>query len=209
MASVRRPARRSTSVSVRTAVVFPVPPFWESTAIFCAMGADTTLPGAAGGVRSADGRDAARARRRRDLGLGSDAHEAEPVAPDDDLVAVLQQPAVDARAVDEHAVQAAVVEQPDPVGVAHDQGVPPRDRRIVEPQVRGEAAADTCPLARERHGLQLLALFVDEILARLVDLRPRVRDALIEVRRGRLDQGGFGWLAFGAGDALRAEQRRP
>ena len=32
-ASVRTPQRRSTSVSVRTVVVLPVPPFWERTAI--------------------------------------------------------------------------------------------------------------------------------------------------------------------------------
>ena len=37
----RRPARRKMSVSVRTAVVLPVPPFWERTAIVSAIAART------------------------------------------------------------------------------------------------------------------------------------------------------------------------
>src|SRR5579862_1184048 len=61
--------------------------------------------------------------------------EVEAVAPDDDLVAVAQHASVDARAVDEHAVEAAVVEQAHTVGVAHDQGVTARDGRVVEAQV--------------------------------------------------------------------------
>src|SRR5436305_5514654 len=100
-ASVRSPARRSTSVIVRTVVVLPVPPFCERTAIVWAIGADTTLPRAAGGVRrSADGGDAAGPGRRRDRSVVAHPYEAQPVAADDDLVAVLEQPAVDASAVD-------------------------------------------------------------------------------------------------------------
>ena len=38
-ASTRSPTRRKTSVSVRTAVVLPVPPFWERTAIVAAIAA--------------------------------------------------------------------------------------------------------------------------------------------------------------------------
>ena len=80
---------------------------------------------------------------------------------------------VDARAVDEHAVEAAVVEQPHAVGLAHDQRVAARDGRVVEAQVGGEAAADARPLARQRDRAQLAALLVDEVLARLLDALAR------------------------------------
>ena len=85
----------------------------------------------------------------RDGALG-DLDEVQPVAADDDLVAVLQRAPLDALAVDEHAVEAAVVEHAHAVGLAHDQRVAARDGRVVEAHVGGEAAADPRPLARER-----------------------------------------------------------
>ena len=114
--------------------------------------------------------------------LAGDAQEAQAVAPDDDLVAVLERPAVDARAVDEHAVEAAVVEQAHAVGLAHDQRVAARDGRVVEAHVGGEAAPDPRPLARQRDRPQLAAVLVAEVLAGLLDLRPGLRQPLA---RGR------------------------
>ncbi len=48
---MRTPARRSASASVRTVVVLPVPPFWERTAIVCAMA--RYYPGHGGGAEPA------------------------------------------------------------------------------------------------------------------------------------------------------------
>src|SRR5206468_6803438 len=141
------PARRKTSVRVRTAVVFPVPPFCERTAILRATpGQSRPLPGGVrtclkrGGVLrpvlKGEGpasagpipplllkRSRCSARRlllpcrlqRRPVRLHRRRvaiEENEPVAPDDDLVAVVERPPLDAVAVDEHAVEAAVVEHP-------------------------------------------------------------------------------------------------
>ena len=61
----------------------------------------------------------------------------------------LQHAPLDALAVDEHAVEAAVVEHPHAVGLAHDQRVAARHRRVVEADVGGEAAPDARPLALE------------------------------------------------------------
>ena len=96
----------------------------------------------------------------------------------------LEHLALDARAVHEHAVQAAVVEHAHAVGLAHDQRVPARDGGVVEAHVGGEAAPDAGPLARQRHGPQLAVLLVAEVLAGLLDpLADRRRAA----RRGRRD----------------------
>src|SRR6476469_3868050 len=76
----------------------------------------------------------------------ADDQEAQAVAPDDDLIAVPERLSFDSVAVDEHAVQAAVVKDSDAIGLAHDQGVAPRDRGIVEAHVCGEAATDAGPL---------------------------------------------------------------
>src|ERR671934_1349972 len=133
MARTSRSMRRKTSVSVRTAVVFPVPPFWERTAIFCATGRE--------GSESASGRCCAHAERARIprpgplrpspprasrpearlarrlqrsrhglCRVGRGLEELQPVAPDDDLIAVVQHAPLNALAVDEHAVEAAIVE---------------------------------------------------------------------------------------------------
>src|ERR1039457_7465296 len=81
------------------------------------------------------------------VGRLRNAHEAQAVAPDDDLVAVAQDLAFHPRAVDEHAVEAAVVEQAHAIWLAHDQRVPARDGRVIEAQIRGQAAPDARPLA--------------------------------------------------------------
>ena len=87
-------ARRS---SVRTVVVLPVPPFWESTAIVWAIGAILRAA-----RRRAAPRSARISRRRLDAAepaaelapstrrLTGTLRKLQPVAPDDDLVAVLQ-----------------------------------------------------------------------------------------------------------------------
>jgi len=81
----------------------------------------------------------------------------EVVAADHDLVAVGERAPLDALAVDEHAVQGAVVQHPQAVGLAHDQRVAARDGGIVEADVSREAAPDPGPLADEREGDDLVA----------------------------------------------------
>ena len=148
----RRPARRNVSARCRTAVVLPVPPFWLSTAIFSAIGAES--------------------RRRRSLPLGgrrAPCEELQAVAPDDDLVAVGQRAPLDALAVDEDAVERPVVEHAHAVGLAHDQRVAARDRRVVEADVGGQAAPDPSPLLLQRRDPRRPGVLVGEVLARRVD----------------------------------------
>src|SRR5579884_34730 len=103
-----------------------------------------------------------------DAGDRREVQEIQPVATDHDLVAVGQRAPLDALAVDEHAIQAAVIEDPQPVRLAHDQRVPARDGRIVEADVRGEAPPDPRPLALERvRDHILLVVAVGEVLARV------------------------------------------
>ena len=61
--------------------------------------------------------------------------EAQAVAPDDDLVAVGEHARLDALAVDEDAVEAAVVEHAHAVGLGDEQRVAARDGRVVEAHV--------------------------------------------------------------------------
>ena len=76
-----------------------------------------------------------------------DVDEMQVVAADHDLVAVGQRAPLHALAVDEHAVEAAIVEHAQPVGLADDQRVAAGDGRVVEADVGGQAAADPGPLA--------------------------------------------------------------
>ncbi len=133
----------------------------------------------------------------RRSGCRRQVQEAQAVAPDDDLVAVAQDPALHPRAVDEHAVEAAVVEHAHAVGLAHDEGVAARDGGVVEAHIGGEAAPDARPLARQRHGPQLAGLFVAEVLAGLLDALARAGDLRVMV-------GGNGF-----GERLRARWPRP
>ena len=64
-----------------------------------------------------------------------------------DLIAVRKRAPLDSLAVDEHAVEAPVIEDPQPIWLADDQRMTAGNRRIVEADVGGEAPADPCPLA--------------------------------------------------------------
>ena len=197
--------RRKMSVSVRTVVVLPVPPFWERTAIVEPIGAHSTtqraaetavpdaspsrVPRARPSLCSGTARRAWTARRRcgacSSRSPPADVDVVQAVAADDDLVAVGQRAPLDPLAVDEHAVEAAVVEHAHAVGLAHDQRVAARDGRVVEAHVGGEAAADPRPLARSAARPPSVALLEGEVLpglgdqaARLVEAARRSRAAL-------------------------------
>src|SRR5436190_14309788 len=89
------------------------------------------------------------------------------MAADENLVAVLESVPLDPLAVDEYAVQAAVVEDAHPVGLAHHERVTARHRRVVEAQVGGERAPDARRLARQGDDHDTVAAVVCEVLARL------------------------------------------
>src|SRR5205823_3242815 len=121
--------------------------------------------------------------------------------------AVAQDPSFHARAVHEHAVEAAIVEHADAVGLAHDQRMAARDRGVVEAHVGREAATDTRPLTGEGHRADLAALLVAEVLARLVDLLARAGEDGVPVAgiapgKGTRGQG----RPVLARDALRVEE---
>ena len=150
--------RRNTSVSVRTAVVLPVPPFCESTAIVAAIGAGTIGQQRAPATCAVAPQISIGRSRRAVAGAGCkrmpeiDRHidEVQVVAADHDLVAVGERAPLDPLAVDEHAVEAAVVEHAQAVRLADDQRVAARHGRVVEADVGGQAAADPRPLALQR-----------------------------------------------------------
>jgi hypothetical protein len=122
-------------------------------------------------------------------------HEVQVVAADDDLVAVGQDAPLDALAVDEDPVEAAVVEDPHAVGLAHDERVPAGDGGVVEAHVRGQAATDPRPLALERHDPDLVALAPGQVLGRSL--------------QGVADRGHHGVAVVGvAGGRTRAHVRR-
>jgi hypothetical protein len=108
------------------------------------------------------------------------------VASDDDLVAVGQHAPLDPLAVDEHAVQAAVVQHADAIRLADDQRVAPRHRRVVEAHVRGQAAPDPRPLALERRDAHAARLLPGQVLAVLGDHRARPGDQLAALLGGGL-----------------------
>ncbi len=109
-----------------------------------------------------------------------DVAEVQVMAADHDLVPVGQRAPLDALAVDEHAVEAAVVDHAQAVGLAHDQRVPARHRRIIEADVSRQAAADPGPLALEREcGHVPVVATVREVLARDVDPITQLRDPIL------------------------------
>jgi hypothetical protein len=122
----------------------------------------------------------------------------DPVAAHDDLVAVLEGAPFDPVPVDEDAVEAAVVEHPDAVRLAHDQGVAARDGRVVEADVGGEAAADPRPLAGERDDGERLPVLVGEVLAGLGELRLGVSEPALALLLG---------LVLGLAGEVGGEQR--
>src|ERR1700721_2134839 len=116
--------RRNTSVSGRTVVAFPVPPFCESTAIVWAMAADSTWN--ACGERSGSGQQRWSLRT-----LAGHTDEREPITAHKNLVAVVQGSPFDALTVDENTVEATVVEHSHAVGLAHDKRMASGDGWIV------------------------------------------------------------------------------
>jgi hypothetical protein len=92
--------------------------------------------------------------------------QVEPEAADRDLVAVAQGLQLHLGAVDEDAVEAAVVEHAQLLaGLGDDQRVAARDGRVVEADIGVLAAADPGPAAFDREGLDPLAVVVDEVVA--------------------------------------------
>src|SRR6202012_3020855 len=86
-----------------------------------------------------------------------DVDEVQVMAADHDLVTVGERAPLHPLAVDEHAVEAAVVEHPQAGRLADDQRVAPGDGGVVEANVGGQAAPDAGPLARERVGGDVVA----------------------------------------------------
>src|SRR5689334_2157826 len=114
------------------------------------------------------------------------------MAPDHDLVAVRERAPLDPLAVDEHAVEAAVVEDAEAVGLAHDQRMTARHRGVVEPDVGREAAADPRPLALEREPehVALAAGAVRDVLAGLLEpVAQLVEPRMIVLLRRQVDDG--------------------
>jgi len=104
-------------------------------------------------------------------------------AADRELVAVQKPAPVDALTVHEQPVEAAVVEHPQWfLALPDDQRVAARDSRVVEPDVRGDAAADPGPAALEGKDLKVVVL-EDEIAAGGVE---RISCGLKPSRCGRL-----------------------
>src|SRR5690348_7655659 len=130
MVSTERPTRRSTSARVRTVVVLPVPPLRDRTAIVLAMkGREDSGVGWLGDLLS----DGGRGRGARADGGGVEVVDG--VAPDGDLVAVVERRPVDAVAVHVDAVERAVVEHAYAFRLVHHQRMTPRDGRVVEADV--------------------------------------------------------------------------
>src|SRR3954465_5893322 len=103
MARTSRPTRRSTSESVLTVVVLPVPPLSDRTAIVSAIedGHDTVRPAARSLLAGCRGD-----RRRHGHGVQVE----QRVAAHGDLVAVRERAPLHAAPVDGDAVQRAIVE---------------------------------------------------------------------------------------------------
>ena len=164
-ASVLTPARRNAVGQRPHRGRLAGPALWESTAIVClsvvfareaVMERDTYAPrpgrpqpalcrAPEAAVRARAGRDADEA----PACSGRPGSRRRPGAP------AVRPRALDPRAVHEHAVEAAIVEHPDAVGLTHDQGMAARDGRVVEAHVRREAAPHARPLACQRDRLQL------------------------------------------------------
>src|SRR4051794_27821983 len=150
---------------------------------------------------------------RLELLLGAERHLGdleigEPVAADEDLVAVAQASPVDALAVDEDAVERAVVEHAHAVGLADDQRVAAADGRVVEADVGGQRAADARPLLGQRDRDDAAAVLVDEVLAggrRAGACTPDPFRALVMAKRGGRPAGEGG----GGAEERGAREARP
>ena len=135
-----------------------------------------------------------------------DVDEVQMVAADHDLVAVGQRAPLDPLAVDEHAVQASIVEHAQAVRLADDQRVAARHGRVVEADVGGEAAPDPRPLALQRERDEVVARgAVGEVLARLVEPVTDLGQPLAVVDLlGHVDDGVLSGREQRGADELRA-----
>ena len=126
--------------------------------------------------------------------------DVEPVAADLELVAVDQRRPFDPLAVDEQAVEAAVVQGAKlVVRSADDQRVAARYGRVVELDVGRAAAPDPGPAVLERHDDRLAVLLEGDVLVARLERRAyavepgrksgRGRDR-VGVDRGRLEHRG-------------------
>src|SRR5690349_2272100 len=92
----------------------------------------------------------------------------EAEAADREFVAVFESAPFDQLAVDEDAVEAAVVEDAQRVWkLGDDQGVATGDAGIVEAYVRCGTAADPGPTERDRKDPDLAVLSTGDVMARL------------------------------------------
>jgi hypothetical protein len=113
----------------------------------------------------------------------SDLDHVQVKATDGQLVAVQEPAPVDALTVHEEAIETPVVEHPQwLLAFPDDQCVATRDGRVVEPDVRSDAAADSGPAALVGKDLKLV-VFEGEIAAGGVE---RVSRGLEPSRRRRL-----------------------
>src|SRR5580693_1852538 len=103
-------------------------------------------------------------------GLDRHAHKRQAITAHQDLIPVVQRPPLDPLTVHEHAVEAAVVEHPYPIGLAHHERVPARHGRVVEADVGGKTTSDPRPLACKRHSLRLISILIQDVLAGLAQL---------------------------------------
>jgi hypothetical protein len=127
-----------------------------------------------------------RARARSGAGHG---HEVEVEAADRDLLAVAQLVHVDPLAADEHAVQAAVVEDAGVAVLDVDQRVAARDGRVVEADLGRQAAADSRHPAAQLDDAQAATVVVGEVVAVVLERAARLGEparVLDVVRADRL-----------------------
>src|SRR5947209_7348590 len=131
---------------------------------------------------------------------GSAVEVGEPVLADLNLVAVTEESRVDALAVDEGAVEAALILEPPAIAVLHEHRVPAGDGDVVEEDPALGRASD--------HGR---ALAEGECLARPAPARADDKDAALEPEivegvkglAGVVEREGLGLLAL-----LRHDERR-
>ena len=89
----------------------------------------------------------------------------------------------DALAVDEDAVEAAVVEHADAVVLDEQHGVAARDGRILEAQLGRQAAADAHRVAGHRDGAHAAGVVEDEVAAGLLERVAGGVDQRVAARR--------------------------
>ena len=108
------------------------------------------------------------------------------MAADHDLIGIGERAPFDALSVDEHTVEAAVVEHPQAVRLADDQRVAPRHGGVVEADVGREATPDPSPFALKReHGDVFAIRAVREVLPWFHEAVAELLEPLLIVARRR------------------------